>query len=66
MYGELGFASAEDMIRNGYGLEPAEIALVVEWWRLKPPDEPIELEQRAKEHPPEDDPGIPDFLRRAP
>ena len=36
MYKTLGFSSAEDMVRDGYGLEPAEIAIAVEWLRLNP------------------------------
>ena len=48
MHQELGFASAEDMVRDGYGLEPAEITLAVEWLRLNPPDEPLPLDE-AKE-----------------
>ena len=35
MFGELGFASAEDMIRNGYGLGSKEIAIAAEWLRLE-------------------------------
>jgi len=43
MFTALGFASPEAMIRDGYGLEPAEIALAVEWLKLNPPKEPISL-----------------------
>jgi hypothetical protein len=32
------------MIRRGYGLEPEEIALAVEWLPLNPPDEAVPLE----------------------
>ncbi len=48
MYGPLGYASVDQMIRDGYGLEPAEIEIAVEWLRLNPPDDPTPLE-RAKE-----------------
>jgi hypothetical protein len=49
MHAECGFASAEDMIRDGYGLQPDEIALVVRWLELKPPHgEPIPLEQAKR------------------
>ena len=37
--------SAEAMIREGYSLEPAEIAVAVEWLQLNPPDKPIALDQ---------------------
>lgn len=43
MYSALGFDSVEAMIRNGYHLEPAEIAVAVEWLRLNPPDQPVSL-----------------------
>lgn len=44
MYSALGFQNTEDMIRNGYRLEPEEIAVAVEWLRLNPPDEPVSLD----------------------
>ena len=44
MHAELGFASPESMIRDGYGLEPEEVSLVLEWLKLNPPSEPIPLE----------------------
>src|SRR4051794_34787875 len=43
MFAALGFASPEAMVREGYGLEPAEIALAVEWLKLNPTTEPISL-----------------------
>lgn len=43
MFDSLGFESADAMIRNGYHLEPEEIAVAVEWLRLNPPDEPVSL-----------------------
>jgi hypothetical protein len=36
------------MIRDGYGLEPAEIDVAVEWLRLNPPDEPVALDVAVK------------------
>jgi hypothetical protein len=44
MYAELGFASADEMVRNGYELEPEEIRLAVDWLRLNPPAHPLPLE----------------------
>jgi hypothetical protein len=44
MYRELGFTSAERMIRDGYGLEAEEVSLVVEWLRLNPPNEPVSFD----------------------
>ena len=44
MYAALGFGSVEQMIRDGYGLKPAEIQVAVEWLQLNPPDEPISLD----------------------
>jgi hypothetical protein len=32
----------------GYGLEPTEIALAVEWLRLNPPKEPLPLDTAIK------------------
>ena len=48
MYASLGFDSAEAMICDGYGLEPAEAAIAVEWLRLNPPKDPISLDQVVK------------------
>jgi hypothetical protein len=45
MYAECGFASAEEMIRDGYGLKPEEISVAVEWLKLNPPAEPIALDR---------------------
>lgn len=48
MFQVLGFASARDMIRDGYGLEPEEIDVAVEWLRLNPPKEPLPLDRAAE------------------
>lgn len=45
MYAELGFANPDAMILDGYGLEPKEIGVAVEWLTLNPPKEPISLER---------------------
>jgi hypothetical protein len=44
MYAALEFKSVEAMIRDGYGLEPEEIEVAVEWLRLNPPADPISLD----------------------
>jgi hypothetical protein len=36
MFAELGFESAEQMIKEGYGLEHDEIRVAAEWLRLNP------------------------------
>ena len=41
---QLGFKSHEDMIRNGYELDPVEIKLAVEWLKHNQPDEEISLQ----------------------
>jgi hypothetical protein len=43
MFRPLGFANVEALILDGYGLEPAEIELAVEWLRLNPPAEPLAI-----------------------
>jgi hypothetical protein len=45
MFRELGFASDEEMIREGYQLQPDEIAIAVRWLELNPPNEPVSLDQ---------------------
>jgi hypothetical protein len=44
MWKALGYASADDLIARGYGLEPDEIRLVVEWLTLNDPDEAVGLD----------------------
>lgn len=44
MHDTLGFKSAEAMIRDGYELAPAEIALALEWLKINSPEEPISLD----------------------
>lgn len=51
MHATLGFASAEAMIHEGYGLEPAEIATAVQWLKLREPDAPVSLNQAIALHP---------------
>jgi hypothetical protein len=43
MYESLGFASVEEMIREGYKLAPEEIDIAVEWLRLNPTEEPVPI-----------------------
>jgi hypothetical protein len=65
MFEALGFASVEDMISNGYGLEPAEIAVAVEWLRLNPSDEQKqELPTNLRELKPGEMSAMPAFLKR--
>ncbi|TAI65692.1 hypothetical protein [Bradyrhizobium sp. Leo170] len=70
MYAELGFASPDDMVRDGYALSAAEIDIVKEWLRLNSPEQPIEPQAKppssAPVTPPAQDPlgDIPEFLRR--
>jgi hypothetical protein len=45
MFEPLGFHSVEHMIREGYGLEPDDINVAVEWLKLNPPAEPVALDQ---------------------
>lgn len=45
MFSPLGFVSVEDMIKDGYGLEPEEIGVAVEWLRLNPPNDPVPLQE---------------------
>jgi transposase len=48
MFTALGFASASDMIRDGYKLDPVEISIAVNWLKLREPDEPVSLDQAIK------------------
>lgn len=48
MFKTLGFSSVEDMIRDGYGLEPEEVAIAVRWLELNPPDDPVPMETAVK------------------
>lgn len=43
MWKELGYASANDLIRKGYELEPEEIHLAVRWLELNKPEEVVGL-----------------------
>ena len=49
MFEALGFSSVEQTIRDGYGLEPAEIDVAVRWLELNPPTEPISLDDARAE-----------------
>jgi hypothetical protein len=43
MHAALGFASAADMIRDGYGLKNGDIDLALKWLKLNPQREPVAL-----------------------
>ena len=44
MHAALGFETPEEMIRDGLGLDAAELRLVVEWLELNPQDDAVPLE----------------------
>lgn len=44
VYAELGFASAEEMIREGYELDPSQIELAVAWLKSNGTEKPIGLD----------------------
>jgi hypothetical protein len=44
VFAELGYKSAEDMIREGYELDPTQIELAVAWLKHNEPDEAIGLD----------------------
>lgn len=48
MFNDCGFKSPEQMIRDGYGLEPEEVSIAVEWLKLNPPTEPIALKEAVR------------------
>jgi len=41
VYAELGYASSEQMIREGYELDPSQIELAVAWLNENKPDKPV-------------------------
>lgn len=41
MWESLGYASADDLIKNGYKLDPYEVRLAVEWLEIRDPDEAV-------------------------
>jgi hypothetical protein len=45
MFGALGYANADAMIREGYQLDPSEIKLAVEWLKIRAPDEPVGIDE---------------------
>lgn len=55
LWQELGYKSSDDLIQNGYKLDPEEIRIVAEWLELNAPKEAIPLSyvQRLAENPPE-------------
>jgi hypothetical protein len=50
MFAPLGFASADDLVRRGYDLQPEEVRLAVEWLKLNPPNEPMPLDVVLGKH----------------
>jgi hypothetical protein len=44
MWEELGFKSAEDMILNGYELDPVEVDLAYEWLSIQSPETAVDYE----------------------
>lgn len=48
VFAELGYKSAEDMIREGYELDPTQIELAVAWLKHNEPQEAIGLDDISK------------------
>lgn len=48
MWQELGFDSAEHMIREGYELDPIEVQYALDWLKVKSPDEAVGFEVAVK------------------
>ena len=48
MWQELGFDSAEHMIRDGYELDPIEVQYALDWLKVKAPDEAVGFEVAVK------------------
>lgn len=48
VYSDLEFASAEEMIRDGYELDPSQIELAVAWLNANGTDRPIPLAEAIK------------------
>lgn len=48
VYAELGYASSEEMIREGYELDPSQIELAVAWLKHNEPQKQIGLKAVAK------------------
>lgn len=44
----LGYKSADDLIKSGYGLDPQEIRIVSEWLELNDPKEAVKLSDAVK------------------
>lgn len=47
VYSELGFKSPEEMIREGYELEPAQVSLAVAWLKANGTEKPVGLGEIA-------------------
>jgi hypothetical protein len=48
MWEELGFKSAQDMISNGYYLDPVEVDLAYEWLSIQNPETAVNFETAVK------------------
>lgn len=48
MWQELGFNSAEQMIREGYELDPIEVQYALDWLKVKSPEEAVGFEAAVK------------------
>jgi transcriptional regulator with XRE-family HTH domain len=48
VYSELGYTSAEQMIREGYELEPSQVELAVAWLRHNEPTEAVGIAEVSK------------------
>jgi hypothetical protein len=48
MWEELGFKSAQDMISNGYYLDPVEVDLAYEWLSIQNPESAVNFETAVK------------------
>jgi hypothetical protein len=49
MWQPLGYASADDLIARGYGLEPEEIRLAARWLELNEPDAAVGLPEAVQQ-----------------
>ena len=48
MWEELGFTSRDDLIVNGYELDPSEVDLAAQWLKIKDPDFEVPLKDAIK------------------
>lgn len=48
VYADLGFASAEEMIRHGYELDPSQVSLAVAWLKANSDAAPVGMAELSK------------------